>query len=35
MSFGSSYTYRAEPVPDGLLSARKLRRGMRVIYSPN
>ena len=27
MSFGSSYNYRAEPVPDGLLSARKLRRG--------
>jgi hypothetical protein len=35
MSFGSSYTYRAEPVPDGLLSARKLRRGMRAIYGPN
>ena len=32
MSFDSSYTYRAEPVPAGVLSARKLRRGMRAIY---
>jgi Arylsulfotransferase (ASST) len=36
LSFDSTYpyAYRAEPVPAGALSARKLRRGMRAQYAP-
>jgi hypothetical protein len=33
LSFDSTYSYRAEPVPAGAVSAQDLRQGMNAIYS--
>jgi hypothetical protein len=34
LSFGSGYSYRAEPVPPGAISAQDLRNAMNAIYPP-
>jgi hypothetical protein len=34
LSFASGYSYRAEPVPSGAISAQDLRDAMNAIYPP-